>query len=164
MTVLNRLASALDRNDEVPNIELAERLAHSDDIAAISELVDALSNAPMPLRKDAIKVLYELGERRPDLLAPHVEALLAGLGSSNYRLVWGSLAGLDAIASVVPEALDARLATILSAADKGSVIARDRAVSILTKLTAAGFGARSLPLLLARLEGRRSINCRCTWK
>ena len=42
---------------------------------------------------------------------------------------------------------------IIAAADKGSVIAKDKAVAILIKLAAAGHGAKALPILLERLEG-----------
>jgi len=67
--ILGQLAAALGRNDERPNVELAERLAMATDKAAIAELVAALSTGPTALANDAIKVLYELGERRPERVA-----------------------------------------------------------------------------------------------
>jgi len=73
MSVLGRLASGMGRNDERPNVELGEALAASGDAAAIAELVGALTG-PAAVASDAIKVLYEAGERRPALLAPHVPA------------------------------------------------------------------------------------------
>ena len=55
MSVLGRLASALGRNDERPNVQLAETLAASADAAAIAELVAALAGKAA-VANDAIKV------------------------------------------------------------------------------------------------------------
>ena len=63
MSVLDELASALGRNDEQPNVELAEKLAASGDKAAIAELVGALGDKSA-LANDAIKTLYEIAERK----------------------------------------------------------------------------------------------------
>jgi hypothetical protein len=52
-----------------------------------------------------------------------------------------------------PDAVLAELSKIIAAADKGSVIAKDKAVAILVKLAAAGHGGKALPVLLERLEG-----------
>ena len=68
MSVLGKLASALGRNDERPNVELAEALVVKPDKAAIAELAAALSNGTVAQQNDAIKVLYEIGERNPTWL------------------------------------------------------------------------------------------------
>ena len=86
MSVLDRLASALDRNDERPNVELAEALVAKPDKAAIALLADALSIGTVAVQNDAIKVLYEIGGRAPELVAPHAEALFALLGSKNNAM------------------------------------------------------------------------------
>jgi hypothetical protein len=152
MSVLGRLASALERNDERPNVELAEELAASSDIAAIAELVAALTNGTTAVQNDAIKVLYEIGARNPDLVAAHADAFLALLGSRNNRNVWGALQGLESIASTVPDELAVRLDAILAAANKGSVIAKDKAMQILATLAGQGHAKRAIPALLSRLE------------
>jgi hypothetical protein len=152
MSVLGKLASALGRNDEQPNVELAEALAAKPDAAAIVELAGALSAGPTAVSNDAIKVLYELGARKPELVAPHAAAFLTLLGGKNNRNVWGALQAIETITALQPEAMLAELPAILAAADKGSVIAKDKAVAILVKLAAAGHGAEALPLLLERLR------------
>jgi hypothetical protein len=134
MSVLDRLASALGRRDEEPNVALARALAASEDRAGIIMLADALANGPRPVRGDAIKALYELGALRPDLLRPHAGALLAALDAADSRLVWGAMTGLDSLAASYPELIAAHLPSILAAAECGSVIARDKAVSILAIL------------------------------
>ena len=60
---------------------------------------------------------------------------------------------IETITALQPEAVLAELPRILAAADKGSVIAKDKAVAILVQLAAAGHGAKVLPVLLQRLEG-----------
>ncbi|MDO8360354.1 MAG: hypothetical protein Q7T08_09980 [Devosia sp.] len=151
MSILDQLASALGRNDEQPNIALAETLAAKPDAEAVAELVEALSAGTAAQKSDAIKVLYELGERRPEAVADHAAAFIALLGSRNNRLVWGAM---HAVASVTPlraKEVAAALPAILAAADKGSVIAKDHAMSILSRLALAGY-ASALPILLDRLE------------
>jgi hypothetical protein len=151
MSVLDKLANALGRNDEQPNVALAEALVARPDAAAIAELCGALVG-PTAIANDAIKVLYEIGERQPALLAGHAGALLATLASRNNRMVWGGLSALAAIAGTEAKTLVGHLREILAAADKGSVIAKDKAMSILSQLAPAGFAAKALPPLLERLR------------
>ena len=152
MSVLDKLASALGRNDERPHVVLAETLTAQPDAAALAELAGALATGSTAVSNDAIKVLYELGERRPELVAPHVPAFLTLLGGKNNRNVWGALQAIEAITQVVPDVVLAQLPAILAAADKGSVIAKDKAVQILAKLAAAGHAEVALPVLLERVE------------
>jgi hypothetical protein len=44
MSILNQLATALNRRDEVPNQELAKKIVKSKDKDAVKELVDNLNN------------------------------------------------------------------------------------------------------------------------
>src|SRR3569623_3160402 len=100
MSVLDRLASALERNDERPNVELAEALVAKPDKRAIAELTEALSSGTTAQQNEAIKVLHEIGERVPELVARHAEAFLALLKSRNNRNVWGAMSAIDTIAAV----------------------------------------------------------------
>ena len=151
MSVLGKLASALGRNDERPNVELAEALVAKPDKAAIAELAAALSGGTVAQQNDAIKVLYEIGERKPELVGPHVAAFLALLKSKNNRNVWGAMSAIDTVAAVKPKEVAAHLGDILDAADTGSVIAKDKAMSTLSKLALAG-EPEAMPALLDRLE------------
>lgn len=136
MSVLQRLASALGRSDEVPNQELAAELAGSGDAAAIAELAAAAMRGPKPVRHDAIKVLYEIGEKRPELIAAHRDGFVAILSDRDNRMVWGALCALDALAGTEPDFIAAHVPAILAAADRGSVIAMDKTMSMLAKLAA----------------------------
>lgn len=152
MSALNKLAGALGRNDERPNIALAEALAVRPDPGVVAELVAALETGTAPQKSDAIKVLYELGERRPEAVADKVGAFLALLGSRNNRLVWGAMHAVASVAALKPKDVAAALPAIVAAADKGSVIAKDHCMSILAQLAKAGEN-EALPILLDRLEG-----------
>jgi len=151
MSVRGKLASALGRNDERPNVELAEALATKPNAAVVKELVELLSAGTVAEQNDAIKALYELGERMPAAVAGHVDAFLALLKSNNNRNVWGAMSAIDTVATARPTEIAAALKDILAAADKGSVIAKDKAMSTLSKLALAG-EPKALPALLDRLE------------
>lgn len=133
---LDRLASALGRRDEEPNIALARDLAGSGDAGDVATLAEALSSAPRPVRHDSIKALYELGALRPELIRPHADAFLAAMNGTDNRLAWGALAALDTLAAHDPGLIAAHLPQILAAAERGSVIAKDKAVSMLATLAA----------------------------
>ncbi|MEA3044052.1 MAG: hypothetical protein QOH47_1890 [Sphingomonadales bacterium] len=134
MSVLQRLASALARRDEAPNIALARSLAATGNAGDVAALADTLSSAPRPVRHDAIKALYELGALRPEQIRPHADSFLAALEGSDNRLVWGAMAALDTLAAADPGLIAAHLPEILAAAERGSVIAKDKAVSMLATL------------------------------
>lgn len=153
MTILNRLASALNRRDEIPNQALAQEIVRTGDKGAIEELVKNLSNKDKNIQSDCIKVLYEIGERNPDLIASYHKEFGKLLESNNNRLAWGAMTALDAIAFHEPKAVRALLPKILATADKGSVITRDHAVGILVKLASLKpYAQHCFPLLLEQLK------------
>ena len=152
MGVLEKLVRAQGRRDETLNVALAADIAARGDRKAIAELVGAIAGGSAAVQGDAIKAIYETGERNPKLVAPHVDRLLALLPSRNNRLVWGVLSALDTVAVIEAAALHRHLPQILRAAEASSVIAKDKTVSILCKLTAAGYAKTTLPILLDLLK------------
>lgn len=135
--ISDRLACALGRRDEEPNVRLAEAIVAKNDRAAVRELADLLATGTKPIRSDAIKVLYEIGARVPELIAPHWRAFGDQLRSKHQRLVWGAMTALDHVAGVDPDSVATLLPVVLEAADCGSVIARDHAVFLLARLVVA---------------------------
>ena len=152
MTVLDKLAGALDRRDEGPNVDLAEDIVARRDMTAIAELAQALRSGPARQANDAIKVLYEVGARDPQLIAAQCPVFLEALRSSNNRQVWGAMTAIDAVAERRADALVAELPAIIAAADRGSVIAKDHCNSILVKLARAGHAEKAVPILVERLR------------
>ena len=143
----------MNRKDEEPNVILAQRITGKSDGKAVKELIDNLTNKDKGIQADCIKVLYEVGERKPALIAGYSEAFGNLLSSKNNRLVWGAMTALDTIASEVPDEVDAMLPRIIRASDQGSVIAKDHAVGILIKLSSAGpYADKSFNLLIQQLK------------
>lgn len=135
MSVLNKLASVNGIRNTEPNKALALELIQSKDKKAIKELVENLNHRDKNIQSDCIKVLYEIGEQKPELIAEYDQAFLELLGHKNNRLVWGAMTALDCIAYINPKGIYKHLSTILDIADKGSVITKDHGVGILTKLS-----------------------------
>jgi len=140
MKMIELLACRLGRNDEVPNIELAEKLCESMDTNGIREISDGLKSGDQATANDCIKVLYEIGQRKPELIAGFADDFITALSSRNNRIVWGSMTALAYIAPVAPKALFGRLPEIISAYERGSVITVDNSISVFAQLYKAGRG------------------------
>ncbi|RYE25867.1 MAG: hypothetical protein EOP51_02540 [Sphingobacteriales bacterium] len=153
MSIIPLLAISLGRRDEGPNIELAEQIASANNKAAVEELATALHTGSKKMASDCIKVLYEVADRKPELVAPHLDVLLKLLTSKDNRLVWGAMTAIHGITSVVPNKVHKHLNEIMLAADAGSVITKDHAVGVLTTLAAdKKYQEEAIALLLAQLE------------
>ncbi|TMU54477.1 hypothetical protein [Flagellimonas algicola] len=151
INIINKLASSRNRRDEVPNQELAKEIILAQDKKAIKELVDNLTNTKA-IQNDCIKVLYEIGEQDPKLIANYIDEFVSHLDSKNNRLQWGAMTALGTIANEKPKEIYNYLPTILEASDKGSVISKDQAVNILIKLCAIEeYEENTFPLLLEQL-------------
>src|SRR5882672_12783926 len=134
MSILGKLASSLNRRDEVPNQELAKQIADKDDREAVKELVVNLSNKSNFIQNDCIKVLYEIGERKPALIAAYAKEFIDLLDHKNNRLQWGAMTAINSITLENPKVIYGSLSKIIAAADKGSVITKDYGVNILINL------------------------------
>jgi hypothetical protein len=155
MSVINKLATALNRRDEVPNQELAKEIVRTNDRRGVKELVENLANKDKRFQSDCIKALYEIGFRAPDLISPYYREFAALLNSKNNRLVWGAMTALDSIAAKEPKQIYSLLRKLLDVADSGSVITRDHLVGILVKLGAMKqYADKCVPLLIEQL-----MNC-----
>ena len=137
----------------MPNQELARRIVRERNAAAVQELVENLDHKNKGIQSDCIKVLYEIGESNPDLIAKYYQEFGKLLESKNNRLVWGAMTALDTIALKEPKGVHGMLSKILKVADSsGSVIARDHAVGILVKLgTLKPYKRDCVPLLIEQL-------------
>ncbi|MHA7138576.1 hypothetical protein ACRTEV_15170 [Rossellomorea arthrocnemi] len=157
MSVVNQLASRLNRNDEEPNIELAHTLANEENHADIEEIIENLSSKDKKVQHDCIKVAYEIGQVKPELISKYAQTFIELLKSHNNRLVWGGMTALSTITEESSETIMAHLHTIKSAMKIGSVITIDKGVLTLAKLAAVSKENNDVifPFLLQHLE-----NCR----
>lgn len=154
MSVLNKLASALGRNDEVPNQMLAKEIAVAGDKAAVRELVANLSNKDKAIQSDCIKVLYEIGALKPDLIADYVDDFVRVLQGRNNRLIWGAMTALGAIADQRAAYIWKHVEVIIDSTEHGSVITQDWGVRVLAAVSAQDktYEKRIFPFLIGFLQ------------
>lgn len=157
MSVIEKLACSLGRNDEIPNQELAKELCRTKDGDSIKELVQSLFNGSNAIKNDSIKVLYEIGEAQPELIASYVDDFIKLLNSKNNRLVWGGMTALSTVANIIPDKIFKNIDLIFDVIKKGSVITVDNGISVLAKVGSVNkeYEDKILPFLLKHLE-----NCR----
>ena len=133
-SIVDQLAYSLGRRDEIPNVELAEKISREKDKESVFELVACLQHTSAAIRNDAIKVLYEIGERNPDLIIEYHTAFMKALSHKDNRMKWGAMSALSSISKSKPELLAPELTLIVKAMDEGSVITRDHGIYILTNI------------------------------
>src|SRR3990172_11069853 len=131
MSVLSRTSYFQNRRDEVPNQELAKALAETQDTGDIPEIAENLLNENQNVQSDCLKVMYEIGYIRPELIAAHVDDFLKLLKSKNNRLVWGSMIALSTVAGIKADEIFAHHGDIQEVMEKGSVITVDSGVKTL---------------------------------
>ena len=155
--MIELLACKLGRNDEIPNIELAEKLCAGMDKKGIREIIAGLKSKEQAVANDCVKVLYEIGQRKPELIADFAGDFITALSDKNNRIVWGSMMTLVYITPIKPKALFDRLSEIVAAYKKGSVITVDNSISVFALLCKANvdYQTRVFPILLDHLA-----NCR----
>jgi hypothetical protein len=135
VSISGQLSNALGRNDEGPNIALAEKIARTSNKDAVRELVFLMNNKKTAIRHDAIKVIYETGERKPELINPYKKDFLQLLNHSDNWMQWGAMSALYAIAKFNPDLVAKNLPDIIDAMDSGSVITRDHGIYILCSVS-----------------------------
>jgi len=156
--MIEKLACKFGRNDEVPNIELAEFLCENKDSNGIKEIVEGLKDTDKAVANDCIKVLYEIGARKPSLISTFAGDFLTLLHSRNNRLVWGGMTALASIAEIAADVIYNEIETILTVFKNGSVIAVDNSVTVLAGLCKANkkYENHLFPILLEHLRTCRT--------
>lgn len=152
--MIEKLACKLGRNDEAPNIELAEHLCRQNDISGVKEIVDGFKGKDKAVANDCIKVLYEIGGRNPNLISDYANDFISCLRSKNNRLVWGSMMALAAIAEYASEPIYDKLAIVTAAYEEGSVITVDNSISVFAGLCKANadYAKTVHPIIINHLQ------------
>jgi hypothetical protein len=152
-SILHQLASSLGRRNEKPNIDLAVKMAKTGNQDQVSELISVLTSNQASLRNDAIKVLYEIGERKPEMISKYVKDFLQALDHIDNRMKWGAMTALSSVSKSNPLLLAPYLVNIVKAMDEGSVITRDHGIYILSHLaTLKKHHKDCMELLLEQVE------------
>ncbi len=154
MSALERIAYNLGRRDEVPNQELARQLVEAEDKAGIREIAENLWHKNTNVQSDCIKVLYEIGYVKPELIAPYAGEFVKLLSSKQNRLVWGAMIALSTVAALAADELYPQRDKIIKAIDKGSVITIDGGVMVLAAMASknAAYSQELFPYLLNHLK------------
>lgn len=157
MRIYEKLSSRTGGKGEEAEVNLAILLAEKPDPQALHKLLEGLKSNDKALQTDCIKVLYEIGYRDPQQIAPFASDFLPLLNSKNNRMVWGGMIALSTIASRSADTLFPHLEQILKTFEKGSVITKDAGVSVLAGIASANpeYATKILPMLFEHLK-----NCR----
>ena len=83
--------------------------------------IDNLNNKSKDIQNDCIKVLYEIGERKPSLVADYAKDFVALLDHKNNRLQCGAMTAPDSLILHNSKTIYTGLTKIIAAAGKGSV-------------------------------------------
>lgn len=154
MSVLENIACMKNRRDEVPNQELAKQLAEQNNSAGIREIVENLRNSKADIQNDCIKILYEIGYQKPELIAEYWQDFLKLLKSRNNRLVWGGMLALATISRIKADDLYSKRGEIINAINHGSVITIDNGIRTLAGIASTSKTYREdiFPILLNHLK------------
>jgi hypothetical protein len=154
MSVINSIAYYKNRRDEVPNQELAHQLAESEDKAGIQDIAENLWSKNKNVRSDCLKVLYEIGYIRPDLIADYADDFLMLLKDKENRMVWGGMIGLATIADLQPHQIWGKIDEVITAVEKGTLITVVWGIKTLAHVakTNETYHTRIFPILLSQLQ------------
>lgn len=95
MSVLEKISSARGTFKQGANRRLAEEIAAAKDSEAIIELVQNLGHKKKVVQGYCIKVLFEIGEIEPELIAGYAKEFIGLLSSTNNRMQWGGMSALN---------------------------------------------------------------------
>src|SRR5512136_1379848 len=154
MSVLNRIAFFQNRRDEVPNQQLAKELVQTENKKGIKEIAQNLRHKNKNVQSDCLKVLYEIGYLKPDLIADYAPDFLDLLKSKNNRMVWGAMIALANIADKKPKEIYSKLEDLKTAIEKGTLITVVWGTKTLAKVAAADitYKQKIFPILAAQLK------------
>jgi hypothetical protein len=142
MSIIDRISFYRNRRDEVPNQELARDLAKTGNRQGIREIASGLTQQNANVRSDCLKVLYEVGYIRPDLVSDCAESFLTLLDNRNNRLVWGAMIALSTIAELKSAVIGKHAERIMKIMETGSVITVDNGVKTLAVVASKEPGVR----------------------
>ena len=154
--MLERLAVRLGRKDDQPNIDLAKEIA-AEGGKGLDEIVQGVTGADSSVAGDCIKVLYETGARKPELIAGYADVFVKLLKSRNNRLIWGAMTALSEIVLLCPDEIFHNIDIIKNAYENGSVITVDCSITVFAGLcrSRSEYEKEIFPMILNHLKSCR---------
>ena len=158
MSVLSKLASALDRKDQEPNKDLGRELVEKRDIDGIRVVAENLWNKDRRVQTDCLSVLEQIGWLEPELIEDYVSEFIQMIFSKDNRLVWAAMINLAMIADRKSQEIFEQYDEIVRVIEKGSVITRDNGIKTLAKVasTNSEYSEVIMPYLMDQLRCCRS--------
>jgi hypothetical protein len=160
MTWISKIAFYRNVRNEIPNQELARELAETDNIPGIKEISDYLYDKNTSVSSDCIKVLYEIGYIKPELIQDYVDTFLKLLESKNNRMKWGSMIALSTIAQLKADDIYKKIDLVLLTIKNGTIITEVAGIKTLVKVSIKNkqYNDNLLPVLFDYLEKCRPID------
>ena len=137
MSTIKKIAYSLGERGEVPNQILARELTETEDKDGIREVAYHLFDENQSIASDCIKVLYEIGYLKPELITTYVDDFIRLLDSKSNRMVWGAMIALSTIVPVVPQEIHPVLPKIRHHIETGTVITNVSGVRTIVRLAGA---------------------------
>lgn len=158
MSVLSKLASSQDRNDEEPNKDLGKVLVENRDKVGIQEVAQNLFNIDRRIQTDCLSVLEQVGLLEPELIEDYVLDFIQLIFSKHNRLVWAAMINLALIADRKPQVIFEHKEELMQVIENGSVITQDNGVKTLAKVavTNSEYQKVIFPFLMEQLKNCRS--------
>lgn len=135
MSILDKLSSQQNRKDDLPNQDLAREIVETNNHVGVKEIAVNIFNEDKNIQSDCIKVLYEIGYLKSEMIAEYAPDFIKLLLSKNNRLVWGSMIALSTIAMVKADMIFENLDRIYTAMNQGSVITMDNGIKVLAAVS-----------------------------
>lgn len=160
MSWIRKIAFYRNIRNEIPNQELAKELAETNNVAGIKEIADYLFDKNSSVASDCIKVLYEIGYLKPELIKDYSEIFLRLLESKNNRMVWGGMIALATVAELNAELIGKQIELILNTMKKGTLITEVWGIKTLVGVSLKNNKTKEklLPVLFDYLERCRPID------
>lgn len=160
MSWISKIAFYRNIRNEIPNQELAMELAETNNVAGIKEIADYLYDKNSSVASDCIKVLYEIGYRKPELIKDYTEIFLRLLESKNNRMVWGGMIALATVAELNAELIGKQIELVLTTMKKGTLITEVWGIKTLVGVSLKNKTTKEklLPVLYDYLERCRPID------
>jgi hypothetical protein len=154
MSTLDKIAFFQNRQDEVPNQDLAKELAETKNADGIREIATNLANKNKNVRSDCLKVLYEIGYLDPGLISDYWSDFLELLKSRDNRMVWGAMIGLATIADRHAHEIWRQIDDVIRITESGTVITLVWGMRVLARVAAADekYKKKIFPFLLDRIR------------
>lgn len=160
MEYFKRLACNNDRKDAVLNEELAKELADTHNTAGIEEIASYLHDKNKVIQSNCLKVLYEIGYTKPELIARYVSDFITFLSGKNNRMIWGSMIALATITELKPNEIWNSINVIIETMKKGTLITEVWGIKVLVKLSPLhdDYYNKLTPILLDYIKTCRPID------